>query len=153
MEKDIQKKDQNIWILILILGVVLFIIGLIAYSITETSSVNAFGIEVDVTTRPYGTIGLILIFLGVAAIIGSIAMKIYFSGSSTIIPPQYPQQQYYQHPPQPYYPYPQQQYYQPPPQQYHQNPNPPPQQVRYCPNCKQPTGSQTSFCPSCGAKI
>jgi amino acid transporter len=147
------KTNQNNGIIVMIIGIVLFFIGVIAFSITETSRVGVLGIEVELTTRPYAAIGALLMISGIVGIIVGIVIKISSNDKSTIFPPQQPQQQYYQQPYQQYYQQPPQQYYQQPPQQYYQNPNPQPQQVRYCPNCKQPTGNQTGFCPSCGVKI
>ena len=127
------KKNPNYGIYVILLGFLLIIIGGFAFSITETSSIDALGIEVELTTRPYATIGAILILLGIVGIIAGIVIQI--NDKSKIFPPQYPQQ-YYQPPPPQYYQHPPQQYYQHPRGQYYQHPNQPPQQVRYSPNCK-----------------
>ena len=126
-ELDKWTKYAKEGILVTVAGFILFIIGLIPYSITETNTNTLIGVQMELTTRPYGTVGSFLMIVGILGIIAGIISKIYYDNKLKIYGLQYTQLPY-------------QQYYQPP-------------QFRICPNCNLQVRNDTQFCPRCGTKI
>ena len=145
LEIDKLKKYQKEGLIVTIIGIVFFMIGLFAYSITESHTNDVIGVPVTLVSRPYGIIGVFLMLLGIVEIIVGIISKIHYDNKLRIYDIQFskqnPQGQYQQS-------YPQQQYQKPYPQQQYQQP-----QYHNCPNCNLQVKDGTQFCSSCGTNI
>ena len=145
LEIDKLKKYQKEGLIVTIIGIVFFMIGLFAYSITESHTSDVIGAPITLVSRPYGIIGVFLMLLGIVEIIVGIISKIHYDNKLRIYDIQFskqnPQGQYQQS-------YPQQQYQKPYPQQQYQQP-----QYHNCPNCNLQVKDGTQFCSSCGTNI
>jgi hypothetical protein len=138
LEMDKLKKKQKEGLIVTTIGIVFFIVGLFAYSITESHTSDVIGVPITLVSRPYGAIGAFLMLLGIVEIIVGIISKKHYDNKLRIYEMQFSKQ----YPPGQYY----QQLY--PQQQYQQNYHPPPQQTH------QPTSSKAkAYCHKCGKQI
>ena len=90
LEIDRLKKNQKEGILVSLIGIVFFIIGLFAYSITEPYTSDVIGVPITLVSRPYGAIGVFLMLLGIVEIIVGMISKGYYDNKIRIFQRKFP---------------------------------------------------------------